>query len=109
MDPPVRGWEADWQGLTRDAFSQVEISCFPAPMYASLVESDDGHSLIWARNRETDSSRRFTVIPSSRHSWKSANLHAGSQKMMRSLQDIAPGDVIMRPDVTTAGLADSPA
>ncbi|HEX5776204.1 MAG TPA: DUF736 family protein, partial [Caulobacteraceae bacterium] len=27
---------------------------FPAPIYASLVDSDEGYSLIWSRSRPAD-------------------------------------------------------
>lgn len=29
---------------------KLDDPSFPAPIYASLVETDDGHSLIWSRN-----------------------------------------------------------
>ena len=29
---------------------KLDDPSFPAPIYASLVESDEGHSLIWSRN-----------------------------------------------------------
>ena len=35
----------------RDYLSvKLDDPSFPAPIYASLVESDEGHSLIWSRN-----------------------------------------------------------
>ena len=35
----------------RDYLSvKLDDPSFPSPIYASLIETDDGHSLIWSRN-----------------------------------------------------------
>lgn len=44
---------AAWRRTSREnrAYLSVKLDdpSFPAPIYASLVEADDGHSLIWSR------------------------------------------------------------
>jgi uncharacterized protein (DUF736 family) len=49
---------AAWKKTSREdrAYLSVKLDdpSFPAPIYASLVEADDGHSLIWSRARLAD-------------------------------------------------------
>lgn len=40
---------------TRDYLSvKLDAPSFPAPIYASLVDAEEGNSLIWARSRSAD-------------------------------------------------------
>ena len=45
---------AAWKKVSRENREYLSVKLddpsFPAPIYASLVESDEGHSLIWSRN-----------------------------------------------------------
>ena len=49
---------AAWMKTSRDdrAYLSVKLDdpSFPAPIYASLVEADEGYSLIWSRSRQAD-------------------------------------------------------
>ena len=49
---------AAWKKTSREnrAYLSVKLDdpSFPAPIYASLVEVDDGYSLIWSRSRAAD-------------------------------------------------------
>ncbi len=49
---------AAWKRVSsagRDYLSvKLDDPSFPAPIYASLVEIEDGHSLIWSRSRSAD-------------------------------------------------------
>ena len=42
-------------GEGRDYLSvKLDDPSFPAPIYASLVDADEGYSLIWSRTRQAD-------------------------------------------------------
>jgi uncharacterized protein (DUF736 family) len=49
---------AAWKKISREGRAYLSVKLddpsFPAPIYASLVEIDDGHSLIWSRSRSAD-------------------------------------------------------
>ena len=48
---------AAWKKTTREReYLSVKLDdpSFPAPIYASLVEADDGYALIWSRSRPAD-------------------------------------------------------
>jgi uncharacterized protein (DUF736 family) len=49
---------AAWMKTSREdrAYLSVKLDdpSFVAPIYASLVEADEGYSLIWSRNRQGD-------------------------------------------------------
>jgi uncharacterized protein (DUF736 family) len=49
---------AAWKKTSRENREYLSVKLddpsFPAPIYASLVEGDDGHNLIWARSRSAD-------------------------------------------------------
>lgn len=49
---------AAWKKTSRDnnAYLSVKLDdpSFPAPIYASLVDADEGYSLIWSRPRSAD-------------------------------------------------------
>ena len=49
---------AAWKKTSRDNRDYLSVKLddpsFSAPIYASLVEGDDGHALIWSRSRSAD-------------------------------------------------------
>ncbi len=49
---------AAWKKTSRENRPYISVKLddpsFPAPIYASLVEADDGYSLIWSRSRGAD-------------------------------------------------------
>jgi uncharacterized protein (DUF736 family) len=49
---------AAWKKTSRDNRDYLSVKLddpsFPAPIYASLVDADEGYSLIWSRSRPTD-------------------------------------------------------
>jgi uncharacterized protein (DUF736 family) len=49
---------AAWRKTSRENREYLSVKLddpsFVAPIYASLVEGEDGHSLIWARSRTAD-------------------------------------------------------
>jgi uncharacterized protein (DUF736 family) len=49
---------AAWKKTSRENREYLSVKLddpsFPAPIYASLVEGEDGHNLIWARSRSAD-------------------------------------------------------
>lgn len=49
---------AAWKKISREDHPYLSVKLddpsFPAPIYASLVDADDGYSLIWSRNRSAD-------------------------------------------------------
>ncbi len=49
---------AAWKKTSREdrAYLSVKLDdpSFPAPIYASLVDADEGYSLIWSRSRQAD-------------------------------------------------------
>jgi uncharacterized protein (DUF736 family) len=49
---------AAWKKTSREDRDYLSVKLddpsFPAPIYASLVDSEDGSSLIWARSRNAD-------------------------------------------------------
>lgn len=49
---------AAWKKTGRDERPYLTVKLddpsFPAPVYANLVEAEDGHSLVWSRSRTTD-------------------------------------------------------
>jgi uncharacterized protein (DUF736 family) len=49
---------AAWKKTSRDNREYLSVKLddpsFVAPIYASLVDADDGYSLIWARSRSAD-------------------------------------------------------
>ena len=49
---------AAWKKLSKDERPYLSVKLddpsFAAPIYATLIEGDDGHSLIWARSRTAD-------------------------------------------------------
>ena len=49
---------AAWKKTSRENRDYVSVKLddpsFPAPIYASLVDADDGYSLIWSRARNAD-------------------------------------------------------
>ena len=48
-------WQKHSEQSGRDYLSvKLDDPSFPAPIYASLVDADDGYSLIWSRARNAD-------------------------------------------------------
>ncbi|HEX4183198.1 MAG TPA: DUF736 domain-containing protein [Caulobacteraceae bacterium] len=49
---------AAWKKVSREERSYLSVKLddpsFPAPIYASLVDADEGYSLIWSRSRQAD-------------------------------------------------------
>jgi uncharacterized protein (DUF736 family) len=49
---------AAWKKTSRESRDYLSVKLddpsFPAPIYASLVDADDGYSLIWSRARTAD-------------------------------------------------------
>ncbi|KQW67043.1 hypothetical protein ASE17_20485 [Phenylobacterium sp. Root77] len=49
---------AAWKKTSRENRDYLSVKLddpsFPAPIYASLVDADDGYSLIWSRSRVAD-------------------------------------------------------
>ena len=49
---------AAWRKTSREDRDYLSVKLddpsFPAPIYASLVEADDGYSLVWSRSRSAD-------------------------------------------------------
>ena len=49
---------AAWKKTSRENRDYLSVKLddpsFPAPIYASLVDADDGHALIWSRSRAAD-------------------------------------------------------
>jgi uncharacterized protein (DUF736 family) len=49
---------AAWKKTSRDNRDYLSVKLddpsFPAPIYASLVDAEDGYSLIWSRARSAD-------------------------------------------------------
>ena len=49
---------AAWKKTSRENRDYLSVKLddpsFPAPIYASLVEAEDGYSLIWSRSRVAD-------------------------------------------------------
>ena len=49
---------AAWKKVSRDNRDYLSVKLddpsFPAPIYASLVDAEEGYSLIWARSRSAD-------------------------------------------------------
>jgi uncharacterized protein (DUF736 family) len=49
---------AAWKKTSRENRDYLSVKLddpsFPAPIYASLVEADDGYALIWSRSRAAD-------------------------------------------------------
>ena len=49
---------AAWKKTSRDDRSYLSVKLddpsFPAPIYASLVDADEGYSLIWSRSRPAE-------------------------------------------------------
>lgn len=49
---------AAWMKTSKEdrAYLSVKLDdpSFPAPIYASLVDADEGYSLIWSRSRQAD-------------------------------------------------------
>ena len=49
---------AAWKKTSREdrAYLSVKLDdpSFPAPIYASLVDAEEGYSLIWSRSRQAD-------------------------------------------------------
>ena len=49
---------AAWKKTSRENRDYLSVKLddpsFPAPIYASLVDADDGYSLIWSRSRTAD-------------------------------------------------------
>jgi uncharacterized protein (DUF736 family) len=49
---------AAWKKTSRENREYLSVKLddpsFPAPIYASLVEAEDGYSLIWSRSRVAD-------------------------------------------------------
>jgi uncharacterized protein (DUF736 family) len=49
---------AAWKKVSRDNRDYLSVKLddpsFPAPIYASLVDADEGYSLIWSRSRAAD-------------------------------------------------------
>lgn len=49
---------AAWKKTSRENRDYLSVKLddpsFPAPIYASLVDADDGYSLIWSRSRSAD-------------------------------------------------------
>lgn len=45
-------WKKTSRETNRDYLSvKLDDPSFPAPIYANLVDADDGYSLVWSRNR----------------------------------------------------------
>jgi uncharacterized protein (DUF736 family) len=48
-------WQKHSDQTDRDYCSvKLDDPSFPAPIYASLVDADEGYSLIWSRSRQAD-------------------------------------------------------
>ena len=48
-------WKKTSRETNRDYLSvKLDDPSFPAPIYASLVDAEDGYSLIWSRSRSAD-------------------------------------------------------
>ena len=49
---------AAWKKTSREnrdyLSAKLDDPSFPAPIYASLVDADEGYSLIWSRSRQAD-------------------------------------------------------
>ena len=49
---------AAWKKTSRESRDYLSVKLddpsFPAPIYASLVDADDGYALIWSRSRAAD-------------------------------------------------------
>jgi uncharacterized protein (DUF736 family) len=49
---------AAWKKTSRENRDYISVKLddpsFPAPIYASLVDADDGYALIWSRSRTAD-------------------------------------------------------
>ena len=49
---------AAWKKTSRENRDYLSVKLddpsFPAPIYASLVDAEDGYALIWSRSRATD-------------------------------------------------------
>ena len=49
---------AAWKKTSRENRDYLSVKLddpsFPAPIYASLVDADEGYSLIWSRSRQAD-------------------------------------------------------
>jgi uncharacterized protein (DUF736 family) len=49
---------AAWKKVSREERSYLSVKLddpsFPAPIYASLVDAEEGYSLIWSRSRQAD-------------------------------------------------------
>ena len=49
---------AAWKKTSRENRDYLSVKLddpsFPAPIYASLVDADEGYSLIWSRTRQAD-------------------------------------------------------
>jgi uncharacterized protein (DUF736 family) len=49
---------AAWKKTSRENRDYLSVKLddpsFPGPIYASLVDADDGYSLIWSRSRQAD-------------------------------------------------------
>ena len=49
---------AAWKKTSRENREYISVKLddpsFPAPIYASLVDAEDGYSLIWSRSRNAD-------------------------------------------------------
>lgn len=49
---------AAWRKTSREQRDYLSVKLddpsFPAPIYASLVDAEDGYSLIWSRSRNAD-------------------------------------------------------
>ena len=49
---------AAWKKTSRENRDYLSVKLddpsFPAPIYASLVDAEDGYSLIWSRSRSAD-------------------------------------------------------
>ncbi|CAN7493886.1 DUF736 domain-containing protein [Phenylobacterium sp. LjRoot225] len=49
---------AAWKKVSRENRDYLSVKLddpsFPAPIYASLVDADDGYALIWSRSRTAD-------------------------------------------------------
>ena len=48
-------WKKTARESSREYLSvKLDDPSFPAPIYASLVDTDEGYSLIWSRSRQAD-------------------------------------------------------
>ena len=47
-------WKKTARDTNRDYLSvKLDDPSFPAPIYANLVDAEEGYSLVWSRNRNT--------------------------------------------------------